>query len=108
MSEGVAARPDGPPKAPIFAMRFRCVMTTPLGADVDPDVNCTNATSVSDTAMASASPAPAASRMSYDATIDSAGQTARSESRCGARPADVMTARAAHDRNTAAVDSRYR
>ena len=33
----------------MFAERLRCVTTTPLGADVDPDVNWTNAISSADT-----------------------------------------------------------
>src|SRR5262247_16918 len=88
----------------MFASRLRCVMTTPLGEEVDPDVNCTNAMSVSDTA---AGPPPGASSMSYAATIDSAGQAARSGSRCGSNPSVVTIARAAQDCRTVVVDCTY-
>ena len=43
MSEPVTARPRGPMIAEMFAWRFACVSTTPLGAAVDPDVNCKSA-----------------------------------------------------------------
>jgi len=41
----VVARPAGPLMASMLAARFACVIATPFGADTDPDVNCTNATS---------------------------------------------------------------
>ena len=82
-------------------------MTTPFGDDVDPEVNCTKA--MSSSVGVTALPAFAgASSMSHAATSESAGHTVRSASRCGRRPALVITARAAQDRSTAAVDSRYR
>src|SRR6516162_304425 len=96
--------PEGPENAAMFASRLRWVTTTPLGVDVDPEVNCTNAMSVSDTV---AGPGPGASSTSYDETIDRAGHTARSGSRCGSRLAVVTTARAAQDCSTAAVDVTY-
>ncbi len=49
-SEGEDPTPEGPLNASMFAERLRCVTTTPLGADVDPEVNWTNAISSADTA----------------------------------------------------------
>src|SRR6185436_783237 len=98
--------PKGPLNASMFAERLRWVTTTPLGADVDPDVNCTNAVSSADT-TASGSP-PGARRVSHDTAKRSSGQIARSPSKCGWSPAVVTTACAPHDLRMPAVAARYR
>ena len=51
-SAGDEPTPAGPLNASMFADRLRWVTTTPFGAEVEPEVNCTKAMSSADTATA--------------------------------------------------------
>src|ERR1700676_3803258 len=104
-SDGEDATPDGPLNASMFADRLRCVTTTPFGADVDPDVNCTNAMSSADTVACG--PTTGASSASHG-TMESSGQIDRSAPKCGRSPVVVTTARAPHDFRMPPVAARYR
>ena len=75
--------------------------TTPLGADVEPDVNCTNARSSS--AGGAWLSSAGASSVSRTSTRARSGQLARRASKPGARAAVVTTARAPAARSRLAV-----
>src|SRR5262245_26618822 len=92
MSSAVVARPAGPLIASMLAARFACVITTPLGNDTDPDVNCTNATSSSDGRHVASRNGP--SNVSYTSTCVSDGHRSRSRSIDGASVGVVTTPRA--------------
>src|SRR6185295_12827918 len=80
-SDGEDPTPDGPLNASMFDERLRCVTTTPLGADVDPDVNWTKAIS---SAATSGCGSNAGARSTSQATTQrKSGQIARSASKCG-------------------------
>src|ERR1700682_3312513 len=104
--------PAGPLNASMFADRLRWVTTTPLGTDVEPDVNCTNAVSSADTVGcgpdSGAAIASSGSSVSHARTKASSGQLARNSSKCGWSPAVATTARAPHDLRMPAVAARYR
>src|SRR5580700_7272741 len=96
--------PAGPLNASMFAARLRWVTTTPLGTDVEPDVNCTNAASSADTAGSGpAAGVSSESSVSRARTKESSGQLERSPSKCGCSPEVVTTARAPHDLRMPAV-----
>src|SRR5215472_8573772 len=91
--------------ASTFSQTFRCVSTTPLGVEVDPDVNWTKAMSSSEGAVSGS--VPGASSASRKRTNESAQQVARSDSKWGASAAVVTTALALAPRRVLAVNSKY-
>src|SRR5436190_6568160 len=105
MSSGDAWTPSGLAKAVMFADRFWCVMTTPFGVAVEPDVNCTNAMSLVVGAVPGSIAGPCSA--SNATTIDRSGHIARSASTCGRSVVEVTTARAPHERRTRPVASKY-
>src|ERR1700730_17002259 len=85
--------PACPLNASMFADRLRWVTTTPLGTEVEPDVNCTNAVWSADTAGGDPdSGASSASSVSHARTRERSGQLDRSTSKWGWSPAVVTTA----------------
>src|SRR6185295_15431820 len=101
-----ASTPEGPANPAMFSDRFACVTATPLGDDVDPDVNCTNAMSSSDGRVSESS--GGASSSSAHRTTASSGHSPRTPSKAGASARVVTTARAPEVRRIAEVSSRYR
>src|SRR5437870_1359876 len=88
-----------------LADRFLCVSATPFGADVEPDVNWTNAMSLSDGRLSGSS--GGASSASHDSTRVRSGQLARSPLNVGTSALVVTTARAPAARRMPAVRSKY-
>src|SRR5580700_8769743 len=83
-SEVEEPTPAGPLNASMFADRLRWVTTTPLGTDVEPDVNCTNAASSADTVGWGPGSGPSSrSSVSHDRTKDRSGQLDRNSLKCG-------------------------
>src|SRR5437762_12708324 len=108
MSARVAPTPCGPLSAAMFDARFRCVMTTPFGVAVDPDVNCTKAGSLPDGASSAGGVSSGGLCSASDgATIARLGHAERSDSTCWTIAADVITARALHERSPRAAAPRY-
>ena len=105
-SSGEAATADGPRNASMFAETLACVSATPLGDEVEPEVNCTNAMSPSDGCRSGSPIGP--SRSSAQSTSVRSGHTRRSSSNDGSSARLVTTARAPEARRIAAVSSRYR
>src|SRR5215813_4466609 len=89
----------------MLANRFCCVITTPFGVAVEPDVNCTNAMSLGDGVLPGVIAGPCSA--SNGTTTESAGHTVRSASICGSSVDDVTTATALHACRTRTVASRY-
>jgi hypothetical protein len=98
---GVIATADGPPNASMLADMLACVSATPLGMDVDPDVNCTSAMSSGDGHTSGSS--AVASRSSRQRTSDRSGHAGRICSKDGASARVVTTARAPDARRRADV-----
>jgi hypothetical protein len=88
----------------MFAETLAWVSATPLGAELDPDVNWTKAMSSSD-GWRSASSA-GASRLSAHRISDRSGQVRRASSNDGSSARFVTTARAPEARRIEAVSSK--
>src|SRR5260221_11146183 len=89
----------------MLADTLACVSATPLGADVDPEVNCTKAMSLSDGDSGGSS--AGAWRSSGESTSDRSGQLDRAAANAGARALVVITARAPEGRRMLPARSMY-
>src|SRR5437764_284976 len=89
----------------MFAARLLCVMTTPFGVAVEPEVNWTKAMSSADGVRGASIEGPCSE--SNGTTVDRSGHDVRNASMWGINAAEVITPRALQERSTRAVASRY-